>query len=182
MAHGQSEEKSHWFTPGKILATLGVAVPVAAGVVALIFTFKPGLQPCKQAATASIEADVSHRLFSLSEFNRDHDLPFHPEDRKVLGKDVAYTVKSEGLRGKDLTVTFFLYPAGKGHAISGPALPGEDPGPGHVMEPSSCSDPSGVGDDLFVLIPEPGKRYAVRLELRLGTERLGPPKTIYFRA
>jgi hypothetical protein len=135
---------------GRVLAGVVAVVTIVGGLVALVFTVKPGWKPCLVSARASISASVlpgAHGSASSS------GAPY--------GADVVYLVTADDYRGKTLMIRYSLLRVARDGTLG--SVVGLDRQPGDTVRVSSCSDRGG--NDFPIAIPESGQRYRVVLEL-----------------
>ena len=145
--------------------TLGIAaVPALAALITIFFTLFPSAKPCLGDTDASF---TGAPVFPKVRFH-DHlvrtgtpreELAGEPN---VLGSEVRFSYKTSGYRGKTLTVTWSLVAIERDETL-GAVVPGQDRAVAMTFTPEACSE--GGGKDLFVTIPQPGRRYRVVLEL-----------------
>ena len=148
----------------RVLAGAAVLVSIAAGAVGLLFTLKPDLKPCLGETSAEF---TGAPVFPQVRF-RDHLIRIGVRKERVarepnlLGAEIRFSYRTTGLRGTKLTITWSLITIGRDGTI-GAVVRGQDRALAMTVSPESCSETGGK--DLFVQIPNPGKRYRVVLEL-----------------
>jgi len=140
------------------------AIPAIAGIVALVFTFAPDLKPCLGDTDAAFTGapvfpKVRFHDHLIRNGARKEDLAGEPN---LLGTEVRFSYRTTGYRGRILTVTWSLIAIERDETL-GAVVPGQDRAVAMTFTPDACSE--GGGKDLFVMIPEPGRRYRVVLEL-----------------
>lgn len=166
-----------------VLATIGALLAVAATAVGLVFTLAPDLKPCLGDTSATFTGapvfpQVRFRDHLIRTGARTADVAKEPN---LLGAEVRFSYTTSGLRNKKLTITWSLISIERDGTL-GQVVPGQDRALAMTVTPDACSE--GGGKDLFLQIPDPGKRYRVVLELyRSGglEDRLALTETVPFR-
>ena len=167
----------------RVLTTAGVLVTVAAGAIGLLFTLAPDLKPCLGGTSAGFTgAPVFPKVRFQDHLIRD-GVPKSQvvQEPNLLGAEVRFSYRTDGLRGAKLTVTWSLVAIERDGTL-GAVVPGQDRALAMRVSPGSCSETGGK--DLFVQIPRRGARYVVVLELYKGTDlvdRLALVETAPFR-
>jgi hypothetical protein len=167
----------------RFLTFVGLFVTVLGGSSGLLFALKPSLKPCLGGDEASF---TGAPVFPRVDF-REHLVRTGvrreeaAQEPRLLGAEVRFSYQTSGFRGRELPVTWSLVVIERDGTL-GPVVRGQDRALATNIEPTSCSEIGGT--DLFVQIPNAGKRYRVVLELyrdqRLD-DRLGLTQTVIFR-
>jgi hypothetical protein len=169
----------------RFLGVVAVLVTVIGGGTTLLFSLRPGLKPCLGESDASFTgAPVFPRVrffdhlvrtgFSREEAGKD-------PSKNLLGAEVRFSYRTSSFRGAHLPVTWSLVRIERDGTL-GPVVRGQDRALATTVTPDACS--ASGGKDLFVSIPQPGKRYRVVLELyrnRRLDDRLALAETPTFR-
>jgi hypothetical protein len=167
MAKGEGEGKSPFM---RVLTVGGIVVSLSAGVLGLLFTIEPKLKPCIGSTEASFtDAPVfpraNYRDYLIRRGERKEVAAREP---LILGAEVRFSYRAEGLRGHDLPLTYTLLRVGRDGTL-GAVVEGEDRALDEPIRPTGCSDTGGR--DLFVNVPDAGKRYRIVLELFRDADR-----------
>jgi hypothetical protein len=139
-------------------------VGILVAVFGVLPTFAPGLVPCVNSTDAEF---TGAPVFPKVQFH-DHLMRTGTprealaEEPNVLGSEIRFSYRTTGFRGSTLTVTWSLIAIERDETV-GAVVPGQDRAVALTFTPDACSE--GGGKDLFVTIPEPGRRYRVVLEL-----------------
>lgn len=80
---------------------------------------------------------------------------------------MSYSFSTSTLRGHELAIAWSLVRIERDDTL-GPVDPTQDRAPAQTMTPQECD--TVRGNDLFVQIPERGRRYRVVLELHGGED------------
>jgi hypothetical protein len=161
----------------------GVAVSVAAAAVGLLFTVKPNLKPCLSGTNAAF---TGAPIFPHVHF-REHLIRSGTareqaaQELNLLGAEVRFSYRLDGLRGHQLTITWSLVRVEHDGTL-GPVDPTQDRAIAETFVPDECS--TLRGKDLFVQIPQPRRRYRIVLELYGDSDlrdRLALTETATFR-
>ena len=167
----------------RLLTLLGVVVTVVGGGTSLLFSLRPGLRPCLRDSTATFTgAPVFPRM-------RYHDHLIHNgvardkvmQEPNLLGAEIRFSYRITDFRGDELPLTWSLVAIERDGTV-GAIDRTQDRTLATIVSPDSCTE-SG-GQDLFVLIPKPGKRYRVVLELYRNArrdDRVALTQTVTFR-
>lgn len=182
----EEEEQEEERTKGRLLGVLtllGVLITVLAGGTSLVFSLRPGLRPCLGESAASFTgAPVFPRIRY-----RDHlvhnGVPREEaaKEPNLLGAEIRFSYQVEDFRGQRLPLIWSLVAVERDGTI-GAIEPTQDRALAMVVTPDACTETGGK--DLFVLIPSPGKRYRVVLELYRSArrdDRLALTQTAVFR-
>ena len=157
MAEGGDGRAKRW------LGLAGAVVGVMVAGSGLLFTLAPDLKPCLGDSNAGFTGapvfpKVQFHDYLLRNGSRKEDLAGEPDLR---GAEVRFSYETSGLRGKDLAVTWSLMKIERDDTL-GAVVPGQDRALAMTFSPDSCTEDGGK--DVFMQIPEPGKRYRVVLE------------------
>lgn len=144
---------------------LGVVATTVGAIAGLIAIFFPQVRPpCIGSSKASFQ---NAPVFPGVRF-REHLLRqgMSPADaakeQNLVGAEVRFTFTTDGFRKKDLPVTYSLFPVAADGSL-GPVVQTQDRAFGVTIRPEDCSDQGSY--DLWVPVPERGKRYRILLEL-----------------
>jgi hypothetical protein len=154
----------------RVLTLLGVLVTVLGGGTGLLFSLRPGLRPCLEDSTAAF---TGAPVFPRVRY-RDHlvhnGVPREEaaQEPNLIGAEVRFSYRMTDFRGDELPLTWSLVTIERDGTV-GAIDPTQDRALAMIVSPDSCAE-SG-GKDLFVLIPTPGKRYRVVLELYRDARR-----------
>ncbi len=161
MTEGAGE--SRWRVRRILGGAAGVitAVSVAVG---LLFTVAPNLRPClgdtdAEFTGAPVFPKVMYHDHLLRNGATQDALEGEPN---LMGSEVRFSYRTTGFRGSTLTITWTLIAIERDETL-GAVQPGQDRAVAMTFSPNACSE--GGGKDLFVPIPEPGRRYLLVLEL-----------------
>ena len=150
--------------PLRLLTAIGIVVSVLVGGSSLLLSLRPGLRPCLGGSTASF---TGAPVFPHVRF-WDHQIRVGVprqdvvKDPNLLGAEVRFSYRASDLRGAELPLTWSLVTVEKDGAL-GAVVPGEDRALAMTVKPNSCTE--NGGKDLWVLVPDPRKRYRIVLEL-----------------
>jgi hypothetical protein len=169
----------------RLLGAIAVLVTIVGGGTTLLFSLRPGLKPCLGDSDASFTgAPVFPRVRFFDHLVRtgvSRDEALRDPSRNLLGAEVRFSYGTSSFRGANLPVTWSRVRIERDGTL-GPVVRGQDRALATVVTPDACS--ATGGKDLFVAIPQPGKRYRVVLELyrnqRLD-DRLALAETPTFR-
>jgi hypothetical protein len=148
----------------RYLGLTGAVVGVVVAGSGLLFTLAPGTKPCLGDSNASFTGapvfpKVHFHDYLIRNGGRKEDLAGEPNLR---GAEVRFSYRTSGLRGKSLTVTWSLMKIERDDTV-GAVVAGQDRALAMTFSPAACTEDGGK--DVFMQIPEPGKRYRVVLEL-----------------
>ena len=148
----------------RIIKALGVIVPLLAATLALVFTIRPSLKPCVRASGAEFTGVpvFPHVPFRDHLFRSGASRAEMRSEPNILGAEVRFSYRTDGLRGAKLPITWSLVSIEKDGTL-GAVVRGQDRALAMLVTPDSCSGTGGK--DLFVPIPDRRKRYRVVLEL-----------------
>ncbi len=148
----------------RLVKWVGAAATAAGAIIAVLFALAPDLRPCLGDTDASF---TGAPVFPKVRF-RDHLIRSGvPKEEvagepNIVGSEIRFSYRTTGYRDSTLTVTWSLVAIERDETL-GAVVPGQDRAVAMTFTPDACSE--GGGKDLFVTIPEPGKRYRVVLEL-----------------
>lgn len=148
----------------RIVRWVGGAAAAVGAIIAVVFALAPDLKPCLGDTDAQFTgAPVFPRVRFHDHLIRNGTPREQLADEpNVLGSEIRFSYRTTGYRGSTLTVTWSLVTIERDETL-GAVVPGQDRAVAMTFTPDACSE--GGGKDLFVTIPEPGKRYRVVLEL-----------------
>lgn len=154
----------------RLLALGGSIIGVIASALGLLFLLQPGLKPC----LGDIEAEFTGApIFPRVGF-REHlvrsGMSFEEarQEPAIVGAEIRFSFRTSGLRGHDLPVTYSLISVEKDGTL-GAVAPDQDRALAMTVRPDECTETGGK--DLFLTIPQRGRRYLVVLELYRDKER-----------
>ena len=148
----------------RILGLSGAVIGVVVAGSGLLFTFAPSLKPCLGDSNASFTGAPVFPKMPFHDFltrngTRREDLADEPN---LIGAEVRFSFHTGGLRGSDLRVLWTLVTIERDDTL-GAVDPQQDRALAMTLRPEACAEDGGA--DVFVQIPEPGKRYRVVLEI-----------------
>jgi hypothetical protein len=170
MAEEEEEERRSKARVVAFLSLVGLVITVLAGGTSLVFSLRPGLRPCleESAATftgAPVFPRTSYHAHLLHKGEPRDEVAAEPNP---LGAEVRFSYQIDDLRGTALPLYWSLVSVERDGTV-GAIDPTQDRLLAMTVTPDSCTETGG--NDLFVLIPAPGKRYRVVLELYRDASR-----------
>jgi hypothetical protein len=154
----------------RMLTLIGVVITVVGGGTSLAFSLRPGLRPCLEDSSATF---TGAPVFPRVRY-RDHlihnGVPREEaaKEPNLVGAEIRFSYRITDFRGDELPLTWSLVSMERDGTV-GAIDPTQDRALAMIVSPDSCAE-SG-GKDLFVLIPQPGRRYRVVLELYRNAQR-----------
>jgi hypothetical protein len=152
-----------------LLKLLGVGVALVTlvgGGLGLLFQLRPGLQPCVGGASAEFTGapvfPQSYHDFLFSQNDSRQDIARQPD---LDGVEVRFSYRAENLKQTHMELYSSLVTVGGGGEVSG-VVSTENRVQQLVIYPDTCTKTGGK--DVFVPIPDHGKRYRLVLELYRG--------------
>jgi hypothetical protein len=150
----------------KLLGAAVALVTLVGGGLGLLFQLRPDLQPCVGGASAEFTGapvfpqPLHDYLFSQNESRE--DIARQPN---LDGVEVRFSYRVENLKDAHLQLYSSLVSVGRGGEVSG-VVSDENRQLQRRIHPSTCK--TSGGKDVWVPIPEHGKRYRLVLELYRG--------------
>ena len=150
--------------------------------VTLAYRVRPSLKPCLGASSAEFTGTpvFPHVHFRDHLFRTGKSRAEVLSEPDIVGAEVRFSYKVDDLRGEKLPIRWTLVSVEKDGTI-GAVDRSQDRAIAKLVTPDACSETGG--QDLFVQIPDPKKRYRVVLELyrsRNLEERLALAETPVF--
>ena len=143
---------------------VGIAITAIGAVATLLFSLQPNLKPCFGGSSAEFTgAPVFPRVHFRDHLVREGTPRQEAaQETDVIGAEVRFSYRTNGLRGAQLPVTWSLVTLARDGTLAA-VVPGQDRAQAMIVTPDACSEAGGK--DLFVPIPDPNSRYRVVLEL-----------------
>ncbi len=144
---------------------LGVVATTLGAIAGLIAIFFPQVRPpCIGSSKASFQnapvfPGVPFRQHLVRQGTSPADAQAEPN---LVGAEVRFTFETDGFRKKNLPVTYSLFTVAEDGSL-GPVVATQDRALAMTIRPEDCSDQGSY--DLWVQVPEGGKRYRILLEL-----------------
>jgi hypothetical protein len=150
--------------PLRVITAIGILVSVVVGCSSLLLSLRPGLRPCLGGSTASFTGApvFPHVRFWDHQIRSGVPRQDVVGEPNLLGAEVRFSYRASDLRGTELPLTWSLVTVEKDGAL-GAVVQGQDRALAMTVKPDACTE--NGGKDLWVLIPDPRKRYRIVLEL-----------------
>ena len=155
----------------RLIKALAVIVPLLVAGLGLVYTVRPSLKPCvgaEQAEFTGVPVFPHVRFHDhLVRTGVSREEIRSNKEPNIVGAEVRFSYKVDDLRGSKLPIRWTLVSVEKDGTL-GAVDRTQDRAIARLVTPDACSETGG--QDLFVQIPDPRKRYRVVLEMYRGRD------------